>query len=118
MNIDDCDYLADIVNANTPKEIDDNLYIFRKDSIPNKDKLLEIMQKSFDFFDIFIIDHLHYLSLDDRDERSGLSDIIQAVKKATDIVRKPVIMVSHLSGSYYKEKRVPTTYDLHGSTNI
>ena len=64
-----------------PKEMD-NIYIFDKSFIPNREKLL------------------------------------WAIKETTEIIKKPVIVVSHLSRKFLSEKRLPNKNDLHWSSNI
>lgn len=41
-----------------------------------------------------------------------------AVKQTTEIMRIPIVMISHLSGEHSKSKRMPGVYDLHGSSDI
>jgi replicative DNA helicase len=66
---------------------------------------------------MFVIDHLHYLDYW-KEEASWLTDIVKAIKETTEIVKKPVILVSHLSRAYMNQKRLPNKWDLHWSSNI
>jgi replicative DNA helicase len=99
-----------------PKEMD-NIYIFDKSFIPNREKLLWLMADIREDVDMYIIDHLHYLDYG-ADEYNGISEIIRAIKETTEIIKKPVIVVSHLSRKFLSEKRLPNKNDLHWSSNI
>lgn len=68
MNLSNVDYDEDIIGSSIDKRLD-NLYIFKKEKIPNKTELLEILKDLHGSVDMIIIDHLHYLSLDGKTER-------------------------------------------------
>ena len=117
LNLKNVELEEDRTLENIPKELEENLFIFDKSFIPDRTKLLQLMKDMYNQVDLFVIDHLHYLDFW-ADERNGLSDIIKWVKEMTEILNKPVIMVSHLSRAYATQNRLPTKSDLHGSSNI
>lgn len=116
LNIRDVSKYEDIIMGDLPEELD-NIYVFDKSFIPNREKLLQLMKDVREDVDMFIVDHLHYLDYG-TDEYGGISEIIRAIKETTEIIKKPVICVSHLSRKFLWEKRLPTKNDLHGSSNI
>lgn len=116
LNIRDVSKYEDQIFNEMPPELD-NIYVFDKSFIPNREKLLQLMKDVRWEVDMFIIDHLHYLDYGS-DEYGWISDIIRAIKETTEIIKKPVICVSHLSRKFLWEKRLPNKNDLHGSSNI
>ena len=88
-----------------------------KSFIPDRNKLLEILRDNYNEFDMFVIDHLHYLDYWEN-EYSWISDIVRWVKEMTEIIKKPVILVSHLKRWYDLNWKLPTNSDLHWSSNI
>lgn len=116
LNLKNVDELEKEVYKEIPKELD-NLFIFDKSFIPNRDKLLEIFRDNYDEFDMFVIDHLHYLDYWEN-EYSWISDIVRWIKEITEIIKKPVILVSHLKRWYDLNWKLPTKSDLHWSSNI
>ncbi len=99
-----------------PEELD-NLYIFDKTFIPNRETLLKLLKDTYKEFDLFIIDHLHYLDFWEN-EYSGVSEIVKSLKEMTELMEKPVVLVSHLNRKNSDNKRLPTIFDLHWSSNI
>lgn len=116
LNLKDIERYENIVKDRLPKELD-NIYIYRRDSIPTPQKLMESINDTWKEMDMYVIDHLHYLDVWE-DEYQGISWIVKKIKETTEIMKKPVILVSHLSRKFVSEKRDPTPSDLHGSSNI
>lgn len=116
LNIKDINYYEDVVKWRIPKELD-NIYIYERTSIPTPQKLIESINDSYEHVDMFVIDHLHYLDVWE-DEYQWISWIVKKIKEITEIIKKPVILVSHLSRQFAKEKRDPIPSDLHWSSNI
>jgi hypothetical protein len=61
LNLTDVTYEEDQVVEMIPKELETNLFIFDKSEIPNKNKLIDLIQNNYEDVDMFVIDHLHYL---------------------------------------------------------
>jgi len=109
------DLERDVYNE-MPKEMD-NLMIFDKSFIPNRTALLQMLQDTYQQGDLFVIDHLHYLDFWEN-EYSWISEIVKWIKEMTELMEKPVVLVSHLSRKNSENKRLPNISDLHWSSNI
>lgn len=116
LNIEDVTEEEDDIMNKIPDAMN-NLYIFDKSFIPDREKLLNLMKENYKNFDMFVIDHLHYLDFWG-DEYSWVSEIVKWIKEMTEIMERPVILVSHLSRKYQDQKRLPWIHDLHWSSNI
>jgi len=69
--------------------------------------------------DLIIIDHLHYIQLERDNENKELGEIMRELKTMTDIIKKPVILVSHTKKPPVNQPDyIPTEYDLYGSSNV
>ena len=100
-------------------KIKNNLFIFNKLSIPSIWFIKELVEKIKDDIDIIIIDHLHYIYLDKDDELRQIGEIMRTLKTVTDIIKKPIVLISHLRKKDNKTKeRNPEVSDLYGSSNI
>lgn len=117
LNLTDVKEEENTVIENIPQELEDNLLIFDKSFIPDRKKLLELMRDIHSKVDLFVIDHLHYLDYGS-DERNWISEIVKWVKEMTEIMKVPVVLVSHLSREHEKKWRLPNKSDLHWSSNI
>lgn len=117
LNLKNVNKAEDEIIEDIPQELEDNLMIFDKSFIPDRKKLLELMRDMHDKVDLFVIDHLHYLDYGS-DERAGITDIVKWVKEMTEIMKVPVVLVSHLRRDHDKNGKMPTKSDLHGSSNI
>ena len=105
---------------NLPKELDENLIIFDKKTIPNKEFICEMIKKRKDDVDLFVIDHLHYIELTTSDEHRETGEIMKAIKTVNDEIKKPIVVISHMRKSIAKKikNQRPTENDLHWSSNI
>ena len=117
LNMIDINDEEDIAMSQIDDKILDNILVFDKSFIPTRETLLAMIASLHNKVDMYVIDHLHYLDYG-ADEKNWLSDIIRWVKETTEILRKPVVMVAHLSRTYITQKRDPTKSDLHWSSNI
>lgn len=104
--------------SSTHKWILDNILVFKKSKIPNVDQLIKYIHEWRDSVDMIIIDHLHYLDLSGwGSEQHELGRVMRALKTTTDIIRKPIVLVSHLRNTNDHTKD-PTIFDFHWSSNI
>lgn len=103
---------------NYSDKVKKNLKVFNKKEKTTLWFIKELITKSKDRFDMFIIDHLHYISFDWQNENKEISDIMRELKMLTDIIKKPVVLVSHLRKRNKKISPIPTIDDLYGSWNI
>jgi replicative DNA helicase len=49
-----------------------------------------------DDVDLVIIDHLHYIPLESANENQELGKVMRSLKIMTDVMKKPVVLVSHV----------------------
>ena len=70
--------------------------------------------------DLVILDHLHYVDIDDENENRGFNDTVKMIRDVTLGMGKPMILVAHLRKKSTQGKRqiVPVLDDFHGSSNI
>lgn len=68
--------------------------------------------------DLIILDHLHYLSLDDGKESTQLTEIMRTIKDITEIRGIPFVVVSHLRKKTKDRDVLPDNDDFHGTSNI
>lgn len=95
----------------------ENLQVFNKKAIPTFEFLVKLIETSATSFDMFIIDHLHYIQFWTREsEIEQIGKIMRKIKTMTDIMKKPVVIMSHLR-KRTKDKD-PTEQDLYWSSNI
>lgn len=69
--------------------------------------------------DLIVLDHLHYVDVDDDNENRGLKQVVTTVRNTALLVGLPVIMVVHLRKKPTGSKSlVPSMDDIHGSSDI
>ena len=95
----------------------ENLKIFNKTEAPTIEFIVEMIKATRDYFDVFVIDHLHYIEYSDKNtENAEISRAMRILQTTTWEVKKPIVLIWHLRKRNGKED--PTMYDLHGSSNI
>lgn len=68
---------------------------------------------------LIIIDHLHYIDIDDDNENRGLSDTMKMLRDMSILHGKPIILIAHLRKRGQSAKQlVADKDDFHGSSNI
>lgn len=69
--------------------------------------------------DLVILDHLHYVDNDDKDENRGYKRTVQQIRDAALEAGKPVLVVAHVRKADRKNAPlVPELEDFHGSSDI
>ena len=69
--------------------------------------------------DLLILDHLHYVDIEDTNENRGLKDLIKTLRDIALGMGKPVILVAHLRKRDLKAKGIaPAIDDFHGSSDV
>lgn len=69
--------------------------------------------------DLFIVDHLHYVDIDDENENRGFKTAIKLIRDVALDIGKPVILIAHLrKGDSRGKTLVPRLEDFHGSSDI
>ncbi len=70
--------------------------------------------------DLIIIDHLHYIDSDDKEnEARGLGETVKTIRDVSLRIGKPIILVAHLRKRDQRAKQIVASLDdFHGSSNI
>lgn len=96
-----------------------NLYTFYRQSRFDIYDFCEELVNVQNEADLIIVDHLHYIDGSDRDENKSLKTTVKAIRDITNIMEKPVVLVSHVRK---RDRRspliIPDYEDLHGSSDI
>lgn len=85
----------------------------------NHEDVRRLLLAQQDSIDLFVLDHLHYVDIDDDNENRGMKETVKAIRNSALLVGKPVIMVVHLRKRERASKALmPTPEDIHGSSDI
>jgi replicative DNA helicase len=69
--------------------------------------------------DLIVLDHLHYVDSDDRNENSAIREATRSVRDIALAIEKPVVVIAHLRKKDAKRPRIiPDIDDVHGSSEI
>jgi hypothetical protein len=69
--------------------------------------------------DLIILDHLHYVDIEDENENRGFKTTIKMIRDVALGIGKPVILIAHLRKRDSRSKSiVPHIEDFHGSSDI
>jgi len=69
--------------------------------------------------DLIVLDHLHYVDSDDRNENASIREATRAVRDIAIAIEKPVVVIAHLRKKDAKRPRIiPDIDDVHGSSEI
>jgi archaellum biogenesis ATPase FlaH len=70
------------------------LRIFNKSEAPTIEFIVDMIKVSMDFFDFYVIDHLHYIEYSDKNsENVEISKAMRILQTTTGEVKKPIILV-------------------------
>jgi hypothetical protein len=98
-----------------------NLHTFYRTSAFGVDELINTYVLLKDKADLVVLDHLHYVDLDDETSNAKMKELCKALKDMTQITRVPCVAIAHLrklqSDKRYK-KALPDLSDFHGSSDI
>jgi replicative DNA helicase len=69
--------------------------------------------------DVFIVDHINMVDLDSDNENRAMTDLIATIRQTALVIKKPVIVVSHVRKSDPRNKTIlPNLEDFHGTSNL
>ena len=115
------------MNAVDTKEFDDlvNNEILNADGLNVFDNDLDLSSEqifkelgTIAFSDLIVLDHLHYIELDEsKNEYVQLSGIVRTLKRIVKYKKIPLVLVSHLRKKD-RWRTIPDNEDFHGSSNI
>ena len=97
-------------------KVKNNLLIYNKKQIPDLIFVKNLIEATKDNIDMIIIDHLHYIQIEWENENRVIWEIMRELKTITDIIKKPIILMSHLRKRDTKQD--PEIYDLYWSSNV
>ena len=96
----------------------ENFSVFYRASSFGTGELKKVIGNDADSTDLFIIDHIHYVDIEDENENRGLKELTKTIRDLAIIERKPVIFVAHLRKRNATKKSAPTIDDFYGSSDI
>jgi len=78
-----------------------------------------LFQAIADQTDLIVLDHLHYVDIEDENENRGFKKTVKIIRDTALVIGKPVILVVHIRKLDPRMKRlVPNIDDIHGSSDI
>jgi hypothetical protein len=95
-----------------------SLHTYYKGSRFAPDDIRKMFLAVQDETDLIILDHLHYVDIDDDNENRGFKLAVQTIRDIAIAIGKPVVLVVHLRKADINTKGlVPTMDDVHGSSD-
>lgn len=69
--------------------------------------------------DVFLIDHINMIDIDSENENRAMTDLIATIRQTALVIKKPVVVVSHVRKSDPRNKTIlPNLEDFHGTSNL
>jgi hypothetical protein len=91
---------------------------YRRDSFSSAD-ITRTFNEAADEGDLIILDHLHYVDTDGKNENHELKQIVKAIRDVALAREVPVIVMAHLRKRDRTGRQlIPTTDDIHGSSDV
>jgi replicative DNA helicase len=95
------------------------LHTYYRGSKFGHEQLTRILLAIQDQADLIVVDHLHYIDIDDDNENRGFKTLVKAMRDVAIAIGRPILLVAHLRKSDRTRKRiVPDKEDFHGSSDI
>ena len=114
-HLHDADRMADAVVAEHYK----TLHTYYRGSKFDHAELTRLILAIQDQADLIVIDHLHYIDVDDENENRGFKVLVKAMRDVSLAVGRPIVLIAHLrKGERGKKRIVPSIDDFHGSSDI
>jgi hypothetical protein len=96
-----------------------NLFTFYRSQDFYVDHLEKMILEAQDKADLIVLDHLHYVDLDDDNENRAFKNVVKRIRDVSIRVGKPVLVVAHLRKPERKNAPLmPSLYDFHGTSDI
>lgn len=97
----------------------ENFFTYYKDSGFTIESFKKIALAYCHDADLIVLDHLHYFDTTDDNENRGITDIVTELKRYTEKIGTPIVLVSHMRKSDRSNRvLVPSIDDFHGSSNV
>lgn len=97
--------------------LNENLFIYDRKETLGIENLIEKIGR-INHADLIILDHLHYLSLEDSFENSQITKVMRTIKDITELRSIPFVVISHLRKKIKERDLLPDNDDFHGTSNI
>lgn len=97
-----------------------SLFTFYKSNKFDIDDLIRTVTECSDDTDLIILDHVHYMDLDDNNENRAIKEIAKTARDLALEMGKPIILVSHVrkSDSRGSVSFAPGLEEFHGSSDL
>lgn len=102
------------------KDSDNILLLYKQTSKYTMKNLEKDMLSQANNVDLFIIDHLHYIDRDGKDENAAIQEAVQSIRDINLSLNKPVILAAHVRKQMERRKDralIPEIEDIHGSSD-
>lgn len=118
----DCEHICGGLNREVDNSVRSSmatLHTFYRGAKFDAGDLAKAILEIYEETDLIIVDHLHYVDNEDRDEHRGLGDTIKTIRGVSLDIGKPIILIAHLRKRNPSAKQLITTLDdFHGSSNV
>lgn len=95
------------------------LFTYYRGSSFDGDAIRKLFLAHQDLADLIVIDHLHYIDIDDDNENRGFKKLVKVIRDSAIAIGKPVILVAHLKKDDSRNRTlVPVLDRVHGSSDI
>lgn len=95
------------------------LFTFYKSNKFDIDDLIRTVTECSDETDLIILDHVHYMDLDDNNENRAIKEIAKTARDLALEMGKPIILVSHVRKSDRGSNSfAPGLEEFHGSSDL
>ena len=97
----------------------ENFFTFYKDKEFTEHTMQDALIGAADDTDLFLIDHIHYFDFTNESENKSIKLIVQKARYLTQVLEKPIILVSHLrKRDKLHSDLVAGQEDFHGSSEL
>ena len=114
--------LEDEIDQRFARDIGSNLTtVYRGEEFTEQD-LSRVVESTHQDFDMCVLDHLHYVDSDERDENHALKQLTKRIRDLALLVAKPFVVVVHVRKADARAGRfkplMPTLEDIHGASDV
>jgi RecA/RadA recombinase len=97
----------------------ENLNVYYRGEDFNERELEKNISSVAGVSDLIIVDHIHYIDVDDRNENASLAKVMKRMRSLSLIHGKPIIVVAHVRKPDFRAKKLmPDLDDIHGTSNL
>jgi len=97
----------------------DNVHIYYKKQDFTADRLIQMCLGIAGKTDLIILDHIHYVDIEDQNENRGMKHIMATARDLVLRLKIPMVIIAHLRKKDNKVKKlVPDIDDFHGTSDL